>query len=357
MTANNLYIKTMKFNLIKLGLSLATVFLSAIIIIILWKVFIVFDLYFLLYAFLGVGFAVIGIIRFLLMHYAGYIVKAGHIAVLTEAIQTGQVPEQSFAYAKEKVQNRFGTSNVFFGIDKLVAGSVKQIQRAVGKLGGFLDVVPGLGLIVTFINFFLELSLGYIDECCLGYVFLNEEQDPFKSAADGVVIYAQNWKKLLKDAAITTGIVVILLLVSIFVVLAALGSVFDTLGVGSEIAFIIAVGIAYSLKYAFVDSWILTRTMVSYMEVAPSTEITYDLYSKLCGLSDKFKELFNKGGNQAYTGEMAFAGAGGGSSAARAYEVEGLNRNKSETSAKFCKNCGNALAPHAKFCGRCGNAL
>ncbi|MCM1159568.1 MAG: hypothetical protein NC348_13895 [Clostridium sp.] len=36
------------------------------------------------------------------------------------------------------------------------------------------------------------------------------------------------------------------------------------------------------------------QMVVSYMEVAPSTEITYDLYDKLCKLSDKFKKLFHK---------------------------------------------------------------
>ena len=39
----------------------------------------------------------------------------------------------------------------------------------------------------------------------------------------------------------------------------------------------------------------MVKMMVSYMEVAPSTQITFDLYEKLCKLSSKFKSLFNKG--------------------------------------------------------------
>ena len=34
------------------------------------------------------------------------------------------------------------------------------------------------------------------------------------------------------------------------------------------------------------------------MEVAPQTEISYDLYDKLCKLSGKFKDLFNKARNE-----------------------------------------------------------
>ena len=35
--------------------------------------------------------------------------------------------------------------------------------------------------------------------------------------------------------------------------------------------------------------------MTSYMNVAEKTEITFDLYGKLCKISRSFKELFNKG--------------------------------------------------------------
>lgn len=37
--------------------------------------------------------------------------------------------------------------------------------------------------------------------------------------------------------------------------------------------------------YFFVDN----------MEVAPATQITFDLYGKLCNLSGKFKRLFDRG--------------------------------------------------------------
>ena len=60
-------------------------------------------------------------------------------------------------------------------------------------------------------------------------------------------------------------------------------------------AFIISLLFAYTVKYAFIDSWILVKMMSSYMQVAPATQVTFDLYGKLSGLSGKFKELFKKG--------------------------------------------------------------
>ena len=60
-------------------------------------------------------------------------------------------------------------------------------------------------------------------------------------------------------------------------------------------AFILGIMFAAVFKSAFIDSYMMVKMMVSYMEVAPTTQITFDLYDKLCKLSGKFKKLFNKG--------------------------------------------------------------
>jgi hypothetical protein len=52
---------------------------------------------------------------------------------------------------------------------------------------------------------------------------------------------------------------------------------------------------ALAVKFAFIDSFILVRTMVAYMGVAPETVITLDIYGKQSGISSKFKELWGKG--------------------------------------------------------------
>jgi hypothetical protein len=57
------------------------------------------------------------------------LIKAGHIAVITEAVTTGKVPKNQVAYGKERVKERFVTANVYFLIDKLVGAAVRQIQR------------------------------------------------------------------------------------------------------------------------------------------------------------------------------------------------------------------------------------
>lgn len=248
--------------------------------------------------------ASIKVVSFIIMHYIGYLIKAGHIAVLTEAVTTGQIPENQVAYGKQQVKDRFATSNVYFLVDKLLSGAVKQIQNGIGKLGDALSFIPGMETIASLAKLFVDLSLGYIDECCLGYTFYKKDESAFKSAADGVAIYAQNWKKLLGNAAKTMVLVLLGIAGITLVLFLVLGLIFRLFDWPGWIAFVLALLLAVAIKKAFIDSYILVRTMVAYMEVAPNTTITLDIYGKLCNLSSKFKELFSKGEEE----QLAYAG-------------------------------------------------
>ncbi len=228
-------------------------------------------------------------------HYIGYLIKAGHVAVIAEAAVTGVIPPNQYEYGKTKVKTRFLTSNVFFLIDNLVSGAVKQLQRVVGKAGDLLGFIPGIEAVVKIANIFIEMALGYVDECCLGYTFNNPQEGAFKSATDGVVIYFQNWKELLKSAAKATLIFVILMIVSVLVVFLPLFAIFHPGTVGTIVLLFIAITLASSIKIAFIDSYMMITMMVKYLQLAKTTQITFSLYDKLCGMSAKFKKLFSKG--------------------------------------------------------------
>lgn len=298
MTKKQLFSGTMPFMMAKLGLGAITVVLSTVLFAILMGVgwlfggggmFITFCIW------------IVGtrLIWFAIMQYVGYLVKAGHIAVLAEAATKGNLPADQVNYGKAKVKERFATSNIYFGLDKLVSAAVRQIQNTVDNVAGAFDFIPGMDSVSGIVKFFISISLGYIDECCLGWTFYQDGQGAFKSAADGVVIYAQNWKHLLKSAGMTmlkTILIMILLIVAAFI---PVGIIFKMLQWPAVFAFLIACLIAWVLKFAFIDSYIMVQMMAAYFEVAPTTVITFDLYTKLCHVSRKFKELFDKGQQEA----------------------------------------------------------
>ena len=98
----------------------------------------------------------IKVVHLVVMNYAGYLVKAGPIAVLVEAAATGKVPANQVQYGKDKVKERFVTSNVYFAVDKLVTGAVKQIQNDIDKLGNKLDFIPGMEAVSGIAKFFVR---------------------------------------------------------------------------------------------------------------------------------------------------------------------------------------------------------
>ncbi len=348
MSAKSIYLGTLKFCWLKLLLGIATVLISAVLFAVIVGILSLFGSG-------GTGIGIViwlgatGIVRFFIMHYAGYMVKAGHIAILSTAVTEGRIPDNQVETAKAMVTERFLTSNVYFAIDKLVGGAVKQLQRVVGKIGSMFGAVPGVDAVVKAGQLFIDISLGYVDECCLGYTFVHKEQGAFKSAADGVVIYAQNWKPLLKSAAKTTVVVILAIVLVTAAAFALIGGLFSLFHWNMLAAFILAAMIAFAVKFAFIDSWILCKTMTVYMSLAKTTEITFDLYGKLCNLSSKFKELFDKGrGEENPQPAYAAASAGYTSPAPQAEPAAG---------PLFCGQCGTENKRGVKFCGSCGAKL
>ncbi|MDR3299036.1 MAG: zinc ribbon domain-containing protein [Candidatus Accumulibacter sp.] len=356
MKAGDVFAKTMPFVWAKLLLGLAAVLISAALFGILMGLAWLFNSEGVTGIMFLIWISAIGVVRFVLMHYIGYMLKAGHIAVITVAVTTGQVPANQVSYGKQRVTERFATSNIYFAVDKLVSGAVKQIQKGIGKLGNALDFIPGMGAVTGLAQYFIELSLGYIDECCLGYTFYQKEQGAFKSAADGVVIYAQNWKKLLENAAKTMAIVLLALAGITLALFIVIGLLFRLFAWPGWVAFVIALLIALAIKFAFIDSFVLVRTMVSYMETAPTTVITFDLYGKLCNLSSKFKELFDKGQQEQLTPQPAYAGAGADPAAYVPAPVAAQDGAAAEKPV-FCGQCGAKNERGTKFCGGCGATM
>lgn len=293
MKTSQIYFKTMKFVWAKLALGLATVVASIVILAVCLGISGLFGEGAVI---IGVFFWIAGtaIVSNLLNHYLGYLFKAGHVAIIATAVTTGTIPENQIETAKTMVKERFLTSNVYFVVDRLVSGAVKQLQNGLGKIDSLFGNIPGVSAIVSFAQVFVGIALGYVDECCLGYTFIKKEQGAFQSAADGVVIYFQNWKRLLKDAAIMAFVVIGVSILAWIVPFAVFGGIFAALSWPRWVAAILAFMVALILKSAFIDSYMMVKMMVSYMEVAPSTEITFDLYGKLCKLSNKFKNLFQK---------------------------------------------------------------
>lgn len=300
MKANDVYRKTIKFVWLKLALGGCAIIFSIVLGLILLGISALSQndgvIGFSLMIWLGASAGGVGVTQY----YIGYLLKAGHIAVVTHLVKTGSLPEDQFAYGRQVVKEKFATAAAYFAVDRLVSGAVRQINGTLNIVGSFLEKIPGMESLVSFARIFLNIALGNLDECCMAYTFYHAEQSSFKSAADGVVIYFQNWKPILKDALKTAVIAVVISGAAWFLLMFGIIGILGVLGVpgilGLLAALVLTVLIMMVVKSSIMDSYTMVCMVCSYLQVAPTTEITFDLYDKLCKLSSKFKSLLQKAG-------------------------------------------------------------
>lgn len=298
MKANDVFKQTMNFVWMKLALGGCAIAVSIVLGLILLGLSSMDDSgvvgMYALMIWMALSLAALGISQY----YVGYLIKAGHIAVVTCLLTTGSLPENSFEYGKRIVKKKFATAAAYFAVDRLVSGAVKQINGSLDIVGNVLGKIPGMDSLVSFAKSFVNIALGNVDECCLAYTFYHEEQSAFKSAADGVVIYFQNWKTILKNALKTALITLALSAAAWLLLLGVTIAILSATGMPGFNVFFVAVILAMMIvlivKSSVMDSYTMVCMVCSYMQAAPDTEITFDLYDKLCKLSSKFKNLFQK---------------------------------------------------------------
>jgi len=202
-----------------------------------------------------IGFGVISGVLYWAREYLLYLVKAGHIAVLAELLQDKEIPNGrgQLDHGASVVRERFVESSVLFGVDQLVKGILRVFNRAMLALANFLPI-PGLDGLVKFVNTVINTSLTYVDEVILAHAIRTRSTDAWASARDAVVLYAQNYKTMLKNAVWLTFIVwglTLLIFVLVLGPVAALVSLFP--GVAGFWTFALALVAAVSIKAAIVD--------------------------------------------------------------------------------------------------------
>ncbi|MDR0330441.1 MAG: site-specific recombinase [Chitinispirillales bacterium] len=264
---------------------------------------------FVLILFLGSGFW--GLLRFA-RRYCLYMIKAAHVAAITEYLRTGAVPvtEGGFkgvlAFGTQKVKNNFVTANIAFGADLIIEKATRQIMRWLNKAQNLLSFIPGSQKAFAVVNFVLSTALNFIDEAVLSYIFYHtEEKNAFKKACDGLVYYAQAWKEMLMGALKVGAFIWGLRIVGYAIffgifwgVGAGIAGIFKFGVAGQNFSFLIGLIMGYVCMYGIqgmlIEPYATCMMIKDYHKAIAGKPMQVDLHGKLCGVSTKFKELFDK---------------------------------------------------------------
>ncbi|RUX06412.1 hypothetical protein EOA35_05405 [Mesorhizobium sp. M8A.F.Ca.ET.023.01.1.1] len=243
-----------------------------------------------------VGFGVVSIAVYWLREYILYVVKAGHIAVMVPLIDGHDVPDcqNQIAYAKEAVTERFAEANILFVVDQLVKGAIRAITGLLGGIAAFLPI-PGLSGLVSFLNTVIRLSLTYVDEIILGYNIRINSSSPFETARQGVVLYAQNGKTMVKNAVWLAVIMWGVSFVIFLLMLAPAAAILYVMpGQLAGWAFVLAIVFAWAFKAAFIEPFAIACLMQVYFKTIEGQVPDAAWDARLAEASSKFRELKDK---------------------------------------------------------------
>jgi hypothetical protein len=235
-----------------------------------------------------------------ILRYTLYMLKAAHIAVLTELVTKGEVgngQQSMFSYGKEVVKERFGEINALFALDILVAGVVGAFNRTLDWVSSLLPV-PGLDSITGVVKAVLRASTTYIDETILSYNLARGDDNVFRSSKDGLIYYAQNAKEVLKTGVFVVVLEKVLTVLIWAVMLApAFGMSYFLPQTGPFAfftVFIISCLLAANVRSAFLKPLFLTMVMIKFHTQIQNQAINETWDARLESASDKFRELKEK---------------------------------------------------------------
>lgn len=228
--------------------------------------------------------------------YILYLVKAGHIAVLIQHHDGKQLPEGrgQIDYAREIVTTRFKEASFLFALDQLIKGVLKILNGVIFTLTAFLPI-PGIDNLRRIVNSVLNLSLTYVDEILLAQCIRNDDKNPWESARQGLILYAQNYPAFIKNAI---WLAVFMWGLTLLIFILIMGPVFALLqlfpGELGFWAFIISFLVAWSFKSALLEPLAMYALMQVYFKHIEGQEPNPEWEQRLSAASDKFRQLSDK---------------------------------------------------------------
>jgi len=261
-----------------------------------------------MFAFFGgfIGFGLVSAVLYWLREYILYLVKAGHVAVIVHLVEGRDVPEGrgQIDYATGVVRARFAEASVLFVVDQLIKGVLRIVTGLIGGIANVLPI-PGLQAAAGFANSVIRLSLTYVDEIILGYNIREGADDPFDGARRGLVLYAQNGGRMVRNAVwlalfmwLVAGAVFLLMLAPAAAVLYLMP------GALAGWSFALAIVFAWAIKAALLEPFAIAALMQVYFRAIEGQVPDPDWDRKLSDASRHFRELKDRAG-RAFGGRPA----------------------------------------------------
>lgn len=161
---------------------------------------------------LAIGAVLGGIASWIILHFVSYTYKAGQIAMMTEGIIKGKLPDDTIAAGKKVVKERFSTVAAYYFVTGAIKGIFNQIGVGITAIGEAVGGDTG-GTIGSTISAIINTIIAYLCDCCLGWVFYKQDESATKATLEGAAIFFKHGKTLAKNLGRIFGISIVSFLV------------------------------------------------------------------------------------------------------------------------------------------------
>lgn len=125
-------------------------------------------------------------------------IKAAQIAMMTKGVTEDQLPDHTFKEGFVEIKGRFGRITAFFFITNAIKGIFRQIGRGINRIGTAVGGDVG-NSVTSVIDSAVQTLIGYLCDCCLGWILFRKNENAAKAGCEGAVIFFKHGKTLIRN--------------------------------------------------------------------------------------------------------------------------------------------------------------
>jgi len=243
-----------------------------------------------------IGFGLVSAALYFAREYLLYLVKAAHIAVLVEVYDGRSVPagQSQIGFGAKFVETHFAEASILFAVDQFIKAVLNSLFRTINFFSVFLPIAP-LQSLIRLAEAFVRMSLTYVDEIILAHLIRTRTTNPWGTARDALILFAQNYGHFLKNAAWLSVMMWALTFV-LFTVLLAPATAFVALvhSTSGMWAFGFAVIFAVAIKKAIMEPIAIAALMQVYFQEIEGQTPNAEWTERLERVSSRFRDLGQK---------------------------------------------------------------
>ena len=147
---------------------------------------------------LAIGLVVGVIVCILINIFVDNRFQAAQIGMMATGVADGKLPDHIVSAGLKEVKGRFAKLTLFFMVTGAIKGIFRQIGNGLNKVGRAVGGDVGEG-VTSAINTGIQILIGYLCDCCLGWVMYNKNVGVAKAACQGAVIFFKHGKTLIRN--------------------------------------------------------------------------------------------------------------------------------------------------------------